>query len=447
MQINFDTKYNEFVLSISYGNFFNCTAGTDKVILAQRDMLESVGISHIHIFPCSIRLPFTNKRFTRYWGVIIDGHTLHQLYTPNEVIQILARIMKNTKILKEIHVHHLLYVNINQLEKILDVFVVPIKFYLHDYYTICLQHNLLKNNIAYCGKGAVSQNKCAGCNYYFRSRDHYTKIKKIFNKYQDRMHFISPSKVAKDIWCSAYPEYEKIATVIYHQSFVGRYLKNSEVILDEEPLKIAYVGTQTINKGWKQWRNGIRQAYELGCNEKYYHFGNTNDKIPYVEKVPVFFTSGKINAMVEALRANNIDVVVLWSICPETYSYTYYESTAANTFIITNKYSGNIAAMVFERNNGIVLDSEQAFIELICDEKKLRNLVNEFKSSKNYGPLNLIENTELLQLITKAKGNNDFKIRIRKDNLFSTVKRQMITSVFKAHQVMRRLKSWLRSVL
>lgn len=444
MKMDFDTKYNEFILSISYGNFLGSTDGTDKVILAHKGMLESAGISHVHIFPRSIRLPLTNKVFTKYWGVTIDGRTLKQVYTHNEVIQILGQVTMNKKNLKEVHVHHLLHVNMEQLEKILNVFVAPIKFYLHDYYTICLQYNLLKDNGVYCGKGAVSQKKCAGCKYYLKSREHYAKIKKILNKYGNRMHFIAPSKVTKEIWSSVYPEYEASTTVIYHQSLVGRYYENCEIIPDEEPIKIAYVGDQGINKGWQQWENAIRKAYELGCNEKYYHFGRTNDKIRYVEKIPVFFTSDNINAMVEALRADNIDVVVLWSICPETYSYTYYESTAANTFIITNKYSGNIAAMVLERNNGIVLDSEAELIELICDEKRLRKLVNEFKSSKNYGPLNLIENTELLQLITKEKDNNDFKIQISEDNLFSGLKRQMRILFFNLYQIARRLKRWLR---
>ena len=444
MKMDFNTKYDEFVLSISYGNFLGNFGGTEKVILTHKSMLASIQISHIHIFPLAIRLPFTNKFFTKYWGITIDGCTLKQAYTHNEVIQILAQITMNKRKLKEIHVHHLLYVNIEQLEKILDVFVVSIKFYLHDYYTICLQYNLIKDNGIYCGKGAISQKKCDGCKYYLKSREHYAKIKYIFNKYKYRMNFIAPSESVKEIWSSAYPQYKECTIVIYHQTLVERYYKNCDMILYEEPIKIAYVGGQFINKGWKQWENAIRKAYELGCNERYYHFGSTNDKIQYVKKIPVFFTDDNINAMVEALRTDNIDVVVLWSIWPETYSYTYYESTAANAFIITNKYSGNIAAMVGERNNGVVLDSEEELIELICDEKRLRKLVNEFKCSKNYGPLNLIGNAQLLQLLPKEKDNNDFGVKISKDKLLSRLKRYIVTMFFNLHQFMRRVKGWLR---
>ena len=70
--------------------------------------------------------------------------------------------------------------------------------------------------------------------------------------------------------------------------------------------------------------------------------------------------------------------------------------------------------------------------------------MNEFKSSKNYGPLNLIENTELLQLLTIKKDNNDFKIQISKDNLFSGLKRQMRILFFNLYQITRRLKRWIR---
>ncbi|HEY5587996.1 MAG TPA: hypothetical protein VIK86_03465, partial [Candidatus Paceibacterota bacterium] len=121
--MNFDTKYDEFILSISYGDFLSGIGGTDKVILAHRDMLESAGISHVHIFPRTIRLPLTDEFFTKYWGVTIDGCTLNQVYTPNEVIQILGQIIMNKNKLKEVHIHHLLHVNMKQLEKILNIFV------------------------------------------------------------------------------------------------------------------------------------------------------------------------------------------------------------------------------------------------------------------------------------------------------------------------------------
>ena len=69
--------------------------------------------------------------------------------------------------------------------------------------------------------------------------------------------------------------------------------------------------------------------------------------------------------MVETLRNHNIDVAFLWSICPETFSFTLYESLSAGCAILTNRNSGNIQAYVREHpETGVVLDDEKALMKL-----------------------------------------------------------------------------------
>lgn len=438
---NYKLKYHNFILSISYGNYVGNIGGTNKVILAHKLMLESGGISHIHIFLCLIRIPLTDVFPFKYWGVTIDGHTLKQVFTLTEVIQILGHIINSGSKLNEIHIHHLMYLNMNHLVKLLDIFIVPIKIYLHDFYTICLQFNLLKDDNQYCGKGAVSWDKCNSCRYYLDSNKHSQKIIFFLNKYKENIKFIAPSDIVKEIWTSAYPYYKNKVIVVYHQNLLGLYRNNCEVIPDRSPVKIAFVGGQAFNKGWTSWINVTRKAYNLGCNEKFYHFGNTGNTSHYIKNVPVCFSSENINAMVMALRTYRIDVAVLWSICPETYSYTYYESTAANTFIITNINSGNIAAMVRKRNNGIVLDNESEFAELICNEKRLRHIVNHFKQSGNYGPLDLVENTEFLQLLSKGNVNTEIVLPKYNDNIIFSIKRKIVTNFYKLHQYLKEAKN------
>lgn len=70
-------------------------------------------------------------------------------------------------------------------------------------------------------------------------------------------------------------------------------------------------------------------------------------------------------AMVESLRWNQIDVVVLWSNVAETFSFTLHEALAAGCYILTNPKSGNIQDYI--RHNperGMVLEDEEALIEL-----------------------------------------------------------------------------------
>ena len=56
-----------------------------------------------------------------------------------------------------------------------------------------------------------------------------------------------------------------------------------------------------------------------------------------------FLVSNKVkNAMVEAIRKEALDIVFMWTQCPETYSYVYYEMSINGVYVLTNTNSGNI---------------------------------------------------------------------------------------------------------
>lgn len=68
------------------------------------------------------------------------------------------------------------------------------------------------------------------------------------------------------------------------------------------------------------------------------------------------------NAMQAALAAAEADVVLIWPLCRETFSFTAYEAVAAGAAVITHPDSGNVAAFVREGDRGAVLDDETALI-------------------------------------------------------------------------------------
>ena len=73
-------------------------------------------------------------------------------------------------------------------------------------------------------------------------------------------------------------------------------------------------------------------------------------------------------AMLNALRQNNVDVAILWSLCKETYSYTYFECYAANVFVVTDENSGNIAFQVLKNGNGKVVGSATELLNLFDND-------------------------------------------------------------------------------
>ncbi len=99
--------------------------------------------------------------------------------------------------------------------------------------------------------------------------------------------------------------------------------------------------------------------------------------------------------MIRALEKHRIDAAFLWSICPETYSFTTSEACAANCFIITNAMSGNIAARVRETGRGIVCRDEAELFELLRDASRLKNLIS--RNLAENSPLELRFNPQLAE--------------------------------------------------
>ena len=68
-------------------------------------------------------------------------------------------------------------------------------------------------------------------------------------------------------------------------------------------------------------------------------------------------------AMRNALAAAEVDAVLIWPLCRETFSYVAYEAVAAGCAVLTGPDSGNVADFVAEGGQGQVLADEQALAD------------------------------------------------------------------------------------
>lgn len=372
----------KYVITFSYGDCSRGTGGTDKAIMTQIHLLNGAGYTVLSLSP--------HIEKNNYWDVLLNGKILGVFSTKR--FKAYISNLKNC-IFCSFIIHHLKNIDIIELESLINYIDIPILFYLHDYYTICPIGGLVRKNGIYCGIGFPEKDKCINCEFYNDSIIILERYKDFLCVNEHRLTYIIPSDTAKQVWLQHYPEYK--VKVIYHQNLMGEYTGNNLLLSDEEPLKIGFVGYQRPLKGWEPFKKAVAQAHKLGLNEFFYQFGWGDEKLPYIEQVSVDFQKS-ITAMTDALREQQIHVAVLWSTWPETYAYTYYESFAANCFVITNNMSGNVCTQVRERKNGIVVDD---LSEILCDEQRLRKLVNEFRENGHITPNNLKENEEFLSLI------------------------------------------------
>lgn len=406
-------KNNKLVLTISYGNYTEGNGGTDKVLLAHQEMFNQAGISMFHLYP--IHKVYDKVPEINLWGLIVDG-VYKGMYVTEQILRFLKKSCSSRITFKAILIHHFNGIQIEEIHKLLSNIDAHIFFYLHDYMSICPDAGLVYNKERFCSNVTMDKVRCGGCRYYSADAQRRAeKIESLMNRFKDRITVIAPSPTAADVWLRHYAQFKKQVKVIYHQKLSGLYLGNKQIVPKDKALRIAFVGYQADIKGWPCWIKAVEVARNARCNYDFYQFGTVKNHYDYIQEVKIDFKDN-LSAMTNALRKHKIDCAVLWSICPETYSYTYYEAFASNCYIITNDLSGNIAFQVQKNGNGIVLNGEESLVAFLQNERLVREKLNVFKASEVNGPDVLCENDELLTIQDSLHGNIEYREKITANN-------------------------------
>jgi glycosyltransferase involved in cell wall biosynthesis len=156
-------------------------------------------------------------------------------------------------------------------------------------------------------------------------------------------------------------------------------LKQSPVrlpIKTNDPIRIAYVGQGVRQMGWEAWRLLVNK-FVLDDYE-FFHLGSWAGKHrEYFEQVST--SRLKRTVMIDALQRNWIDVLFLWPIYRETFSFVFYEAIAAGCFVITSNQSGDVADYVKEHGNGMVFERFEAVQAYLSDPATLRKDLLDFR--------------------------------------------------------------------
>jgi len=247
-------------------------------------------------------------------------------------------------------------------------------------------------------------------------------------RYEDKLSILVPSKSAKKIWTHNYPKWKEKVEIMPHVLTKGTYLENRKPI--EGKIRIAFVGQQIYLKGWDVWKR-VQKQYKEEKGFDYYYFGHIKEKLPNTNSIEVNFQREGQNAMLKALRKNKIQAAILWSICPETFSFTYYECFAAGVFVITNQNSGNIEAMVKKNKNGIVLRDERELLHFLSDPNVLKEKIMDWVEKDYNCPEILRENDVIFEnrfLAQEKVERKDFYIEDKQQELDE--KKQIESMIF-----------------
>jgi hypothetical protein len=240
--------------------------------------------------------------------------------------------------------------------------------WLHDFFTLCPNYALLRNDVAFCGAPAPGSSACSTCVYGgAERRRHLARLERLAAELKPTV--LAPSDTALAFW--------RERSTMAHAG--ARALPHGVLAMDPElqpsgaepgaPLRVGFVGVPLHHKGWDVFRQ-LALRHQNDARYAFFHLGTVAaaeySNIGFVE---IALDRERRDYMIDAIITNGIDVVINWSLCYETFSFSTHEAIAGGAFVLAPKAAGNIVPAITRAQQGMGLDGEQALFELFASGK------------------------------------------------------------------------------
>lgn len=367
-------------LIVSHSNFLANSAGTEKYILEQVGRLEQQGWRWLHLFPEVIHSFVDEKKAT--YGVNLGRRFLG--YWPiKKIVRLLNRVGKEIELSFIQHLMYWKFVDYLPVACVLDRFAVPQIYFLHDFFSCCPGAFIpcYGQNQVICSLAAPTSSVLTSCvdkGYQDRLRLWRSRFGEVFS-FADQI--VAPSEFVRKTWGSIFPHFRDRAHVWGHLALQTRQARprQPEVLRSEtgRKVRLAFLGYKAEHKGWAAWC-GLIADPRLRERYEFYHLGCGETYSPWVRCLTYSYRDGGPMAAVKALEDNAIDLAFLWSMVPESYSYTFHEALAAGVPVLTSKRSGNIAFAVQNSPtvNGVVFANEEELQLFLLDRRNVYSLLD-----------------------------------------------------------------------
>lgn len=365
------------VLSISHDDYTTNVGGVQLCLAVEQKAFNDRGFLYLHLSPWQA-LPCLhggNQPMSVALRLLCNGEEVG--YTLGSDIQKVVDELRDDLIELPAHlVVHALHGHAPEVVSALHKALRPTGsyFWLHDFFSLCTGHNLLRNQIAFCGAPPQGSPACTVCVYGPARDPQLVRLQRLFEDVS--FVAVSPSEHTAGLWRqrSSLPIKGVKVHPHCHIEVEGRRISSAEAEVDPtepedgddaprgNPIRVAYLGHPTQHKGWPVFRELVRQTCGSGRYE-FWHLGTQPDESLPVRFVPVQVSPDEPDAMVRAVEAASIDVVVQWSQWPETFGIAARESVAAGALMVVSQVSGAVADFVAGEEAGLVLDTEAALME------------------------------------------------------------------------------------
>ena len=125
------------------------------------------------------------------------------------------------------------------------------------------------------------------------------------------------------------------------------------------PLRVGFLGGCAYHKGWQAFE-ALVKWHALDERYEFVLLGSQNPQLEGLEYRAAQVTPNDRAAMARAVASAKLDVVVNWSLCFESFSFTALEAVAGGAFVIAKAGAGNVWPLVsrIHPHRGIAVDTE-----------------------------------------------------------------------------------------
>ena len=343
-------------ITFSHDDFTRNTGGVQLCLQRESARIAATGGDHLHLYPAKAWPVVRIAGEAGQLGVVFNGQAVG-VFAPGTVATTLRKAVGTTKPKRRsFAIHSLLGHTADQTADILAAAGLTTGFFwLHDFASLCAGYHLLRNDVEDCAAPPPQSAACGICVYGPWRARHLAEHERLFERLA--LTVISPSQPTLELWRRSWKFADKGEVILPHATLVER--GPASVSTAKRPLRIAFAGMPVPHKGWPIFHDLVLRFADDPRYE-FLHLGGRTPGGLQLAFHKIVVTDQTPRAMQEAIERLEIDVVLLWPLCRETFSFTAYEAVAAGAAVIAGPDSGNVAAFVHLGGHGLVMADEDA---------------------------------------------------------------------------------------
>ncbi|SFU76438.1 Glycosyltransferase involved in cell wall bisynthesis [Methylobacterium sp. 174MFSha1.1] len=351
----------QVIISLSHDDYTGNYGGIQNCIGQEQRASNSMGVSYVHLSPSRPTLYFDpdHGRKEALVTIVIDGDRIGHA-KESDLVACLSKRISGSSIDNRLIIHSFLGFSLDFITALHET-IRPrnSSIWIHDCSTLCTNYALLRNDIEFCWAPKLESASCTVCVYGSERGEHLKAMRRLFEMLKPDVIF--PSETMRDFWIKKSNFTVGSLSVSPHaRPLFGDRFRSRDV---GRPAKVAFVGMASAHKGWHVFQE-LAETCRRDPRYSFFHFATSpSEPTPAIHFVPTTVTSQNSLAMITALIEHDIDMVVQWSLCFETFSFSTLEAVLAGTYIIGRRDSGNAAKMVEDYQSGILLDSKKDLVK------------------------------------------------------------------------------------